>query len=128
MSIKRFNPTLCRGRVWGVISFARAAQRGLTWVLGSRTVMETYRASLGFSNSRVSAHVVIIEPWAEDFTLLPGEAMTLIAHGNSAIPSFEIVELDGASQVFCNAASDFQALQGHVRLECGHNRQLDKDA
>ena len=33
MSIKRFNPTLCRGRVWGVINVARAAQRGLTWAL-----------------------------------------------------------------------------------------------
>ena len=35
MSIKRFNPTLCRGRVWGVINITRAAQRGLTWALGS---------------------------------------------------------------------------------------------
>ncbi|MDB5340432.1 MAG: hypothetical protein JWN70_6051 [Planctomycetaceae bacterium] len=34
MSIKRFNPTLCRGQVWGVINVARAAQRGLTWALG----------------------------------------------------------------------------------------------
>ncbi len=35
MSINRFNPTLCRGRVWGVINVARASQRGLTWALGS---------------------------------------------------------------------------------------------
>ncbi len=35
MSIKRFNPTLCRGRVWCVINITRAAQRGLTWALGS---------------------------------------------------------------------------------------------
>ncbi|MDB5341362.1 MAG: hypothetical protein JWN70_6981 [Planctomycetaceae bacterium] len=33
MSIKRFNPTLCRGRVWSVINVARAAQRGLSWAL-----------------------------------------------------------------------------------------------
>ncbi|MDB5340429.1 MAG: hypothetical protein JWN70_6048 [Planctomycetaceae bacterium] len=31
---QRFNPTLCRGPVWGVIITVRAAQRELTWALG----------------------------------------------------------------------------------------------
>ncbi|MDB5338647.1 MAG: hypothetical protein JWN70_4266 [Planctomycetaceae bacterium] len=47
MSIKRFNPTLCRGRVWGVIIVTRAAQRGLTWSLGSSiTLMDNTTAEL----------------------------------------------------------------------------------
>ena len=32
---QRFNPTLCRGRVYCAIPLTRAAQRGLTWALGS---------------------------------------------------------------------------------------------
>jgi len=40
----------------------------------------------------------------------------------SAAPSFELVEWDDASQVYCNDVDDFKVMQGEVQLECGHQR------
>lgn len=64
-----------------------------------------------------------MEPWANDYTLLPDEELTVIAVGKSAIPWFNLVEWDGTTQVYCEDANDFRVLQGDRELECGHNRQ-----
>jgi hypothetical protein len=90
--------------------------------------MYPYRSKLGVSNSRDAPQVVAVEPWAEDFTLMPGEELEVVAFGKAAVPWFYVVEWDGTSQVYCNAAADFEVLQGGVRLECGHNRQPERDA
>jgi hypothetical protein len=85
--------------------------------------MYPYHSKLGISNRRDAPQVVAVEPWAEDFTLMPGEELEIIAHGSEAMPWFHVVEWDGTSQVYCEACASFEVLQGGVRLECGHNRQ-----
>jgi hypothetical protein len=80
-------------------------------------------ASIELSNQRASPHVIAIEPWGEDFTLMPGEELEVVAFGGERIPWFHVVEWDGATQVYCEGAVDFRVLQAGVQLECGHNRQ-----
>jgi hypothetical protein len=83
------------------------------------------RSKLGISNRHDTPQVVAVEPWGEDFTLMPGEELEVVAFGSSALPWFFVVEWSGTSQVYCNDTADFEVTQGGVRLECGHNRQPD---
>ncbi|MDB5335310.1 MAG: hypothetical protein JWN70_929 [Planctomycetaceae bacterium] len=62
MSIKRFNPTLCRGRVWGVIITVRAAQRGLTWALGSLSNSFVSRAITCMDSVRMNSPSMSVAP------------------------------------------------------------------
>jgi hypothetical protein len=81
------------------------------------------QSKLAVSNSRDEPHVVIVEPWATDYTLLPSEDLVVVAFGHSAVPWFYIVECDGATQVYCEDTAEFKVLQGDRELECGHNRR-----
>ena len=81
------------------------------------------QSKIGFSNERKSPQVIAVEPWANDYTLLPGEQLEIIAFGRTAIPWFNVVEWDGTSQVYCEETVDFRVLQKGIELECGHNRQ-----
>ena len=85
--------------------------------------MFAFTTKLGVANSRKGPQVVAIEPWANDYTLLPGEELVLVAFGDVAIPWFTVVERDGTTQVYCEETANFKVLQGDRELECGHNRQ-----
>jgi hypothetical protein len=85
--------------------------------------MHQYTAKLGLNNARERPQVVAVEPWANDYTLLPGEELEIIAFGDSSCPWFYVVEWDGTSQVYCNDTDDFKVMQSGIELQCGHNRQ-----
>jgi len=85
--------------------------------------MSSPNSKLGVSNRRTAPHVVSVEPWGHDFTLLPGEELEIIAFGDDVVPYFHLVEWDGTSQVYCEEAVTFQVLQAGEQLKCGHNRQ-----
>jgi uncharacterized protein (TIGR00725 family) len=85
--------------------------------------MNAHSSKLGVSNSRNAPQVVAVEPWGNDYTLLPGEELVIVAYGNGAVPWVNVVEWDGATQVYCEETSDFKVLQDGLELECGHNRQ-----
>lgn len=85
--------------------------------------MYPFRSKLGIWNSRKAAQVVGIEPWANDYTLLPGEKLEVIAFGETRVPWFNIVEWDGTTQVYCEDTVDFKVVQGDRVLECGYQRQ-----
>ncbi len=78
---------------------------------------------LTVGNKRDSPHVVVIEPWACDYTLFTGENLTIEAHGDEATPWFQIIEWEGVTQIYCEETDDFRVLQGDVELESRHNRQ-----
>ncbi len=82
-----------------------------------------FTSTFSVSNSRSVPHIVAVEPWGADFTLLPGECLDVIAMGNEVEPWFQVVEDVGISQVFCEKASTFEVMQNGVKLECGHKRQ-----
>jgi hypothetical protein len=85
---------------------------------------DPFTARLGVWNSRSAPQIVAVEPWAEDYTLMPGEKLEIVAFGKAAVPWFVVVEWDGTSQVYCNDTDDFKVMQGDRQLECGHQRQL----
>jgi hypothetical protein len=87
-----------------------------------------FTTKLGVSNSRRKPQVVAVEPWANDYTLLPGEELEIVAFGDTALPWFHVVEWDGTSQVYCEDTADFKVVQKGVELECGHNRQPEGPA
>jgi hypothetical protein len=80
-------------------------------------------SKLGIWNSRKGPLVVAVEPWANDYTLLPDERLEVIAFGEKVVPWFNIVERDGTTQVYCEDAVDFKVVQGDRELECGYQRQ-----
>jgi hypothetical protein len=84
-----------------------------------------YCSTFRVSNPRDKPHVVVVEPWAPDYTLLPGEELEILAFGDTVPPTFEVDESDGVSQVYCNDAADFRVMQHGVELRCGHNRLSD---
>ena len=85
--------------------------------------MGPFTTKIGVSNSRSKPQVVAVEPWANDYTLLPGEELEIIAFGDTELPWFHVVEWDGTSQVYIQVTGDFKVMQNGVELQCGHNRQ-----
>jgi hypothetical protein len=83
----------------------------------------TLSAKLGVWNSRKTPQIVAVEPWADDYTLMPGEKLEIVAFGKIAVPWFIVVEWEGTSQIYCNDTDDFKVMQGDRQLECGHQRQ-----
>ena len=87
--------------------------------------MHPFSTKLDFTNSRKRAHVVAVEPWGHDYTLMPNESLAVIAFGDSAVPWFEFVEWDGSTQIYCEDTIDFKVVQGDIELECGHQRLFE---
>ncbi len=87
-----------------------------------------YSSELGVRNSRSTWHEVHVEPWANDYTLFPDEELVIIAYSSEAVPTFNLVESDGVSQVYCENTMDFAVFQKGVELECGHKRQPGSSA
>jgi hypothetical protein len=87
-----------------------------------------FTAKMGISNSRGKPQVVAVEPWADDYTLLPGEELEIVAFGNAETPWFHVVEWDGTSQVYCAETADFRVVQNGIELQSGHNRQPEAGA
>ena len=84
-------------------------------------------SKIALANNRGEPHVISVEPWGEDYTLLPGEGLEIIAFGDTTSPWFHVVEWGDSSQVYCEEASIFKVLQDGIELECGHNRQAASD-
>lgn len=87
--------------------------------------MDSPAAKIGVINSRdcSQSRVVYVEPWGEDYTLLPGEELEIVATGPNSPPWFNVVEWDQATSVYIEGdCADFAVYQAGQRLECGHNR------
>ena len=84
--------------------------------------MDAYRSKLVVRNRRDAPHVVVVEPWASDYTLMSGEAFEIVALGKCPTLWFQIHEHDNGSHAFCEEADDFEVIRRGVRLPCGHYR------
>jgi hypothetical protein len=83
---------------------------------------------IAVSNSTKRPHIVWVEPWGEDYTLLPGEQLEIICREDSEQPWFHVVENEESSQVYIERGQDFEVLQESKRLYCGHNRKIARSA
>jgi hypothetical protein len=84
---------------------------------------DLFISKLGICNSRKAPQIVAVEPWANDYTLMPGEELQIVAFGKKAVPWFNVVEWDGTTQIYCEETDDFKVMQHDRQLECGHQRQ-----
>jgi hypothetical protein len=91
--------------------------------------MGNLSARIRVQNNTEKPRIVWVEPWAEDFTLLAGEELEIIARGTTEQPWFHIVEWPDSTQVYLEGVSeDYEVLQSGIHLECGHNRKAACDA
>ncbi len=68
------------------------------------------------------SRLVAVEPWGNDYTLLPGEELEVVAESDTdEMPWFIVAESNGDTAVWCEETDVFTVLQGGVELECGHN-------
>src|SRR6516164_7309542 len=89
--------------------------------------MYRFSSKLGIWNTRKATLVVVVEPWARDYTLLPEEKLEVMAFGDTSVPWFNVVERDGTTEIYCEDTSDFKVVQGDRELQCGHQRQSEPD-
>lgn len=87
-------------------------------------------ARIAFDNSREDKRpfTIYVEPLGEDYTLLAGEELEIVAYGNTEPPWFHVREWGDNCQVYLHGDSngyDFDVMQNGMRLEGGHNRQPD---
>jgi hypothetical protein len=68
-----------------------------------------HSAKIGVMNSRKTLHTVYVEPWGDEYSLLPDAEMEIVAYSDEATPWFNIVESEDATQVYCESTADFQA-------------------
>jgi hypothetical protein len=90
--------------------------------------MADFVAKLGVQNRTQKPRIIWVEPWGEDFTLLPGEELLVVGRHESEQPWYFVIEWDESSQVYLEAANDFEVVQNGIRLECGHKRQAALEA
>src|SRR5690348_17252253 len=76
---------------------------------------------LRFENSTRVPHTYWIEPWAHDFTMLPGEVLELRVPSGTQ-PQAHIIQGVTSSQIYLEE-DGFVALHDGRELVLGHNRQ-----
>ncbi len=88
------------------------------------------RMSIEIWNNRNRPHLVWIEPWASDVTVLPGQKLVLTSCDDASEhrPWFSLVESDGNTQVYIERG-DYPSVElDGTPVECGHNRRVAIDA
>ncbi|MAT72625.1 MAG: hypothetical protein CMJ58_24340 [Planctomycetaceae bacterium] len=87
-------------------------------------------SSIEIYNDRPRPHIVWIEPWGEDYTMLPKEklvASTMVSDTDQG-PWFAMVETDGNTQLYVERGDYPEVLIDGAKVDCGHNRQAAVDA
>ena len=66
--------------------------------------MATTKIGIWNDQNATRSRVIYVEPWGEDYTLLPDEKLEIVADsGADDIPWFDIVESNDATQVYCES-------------------------
>ena len=88
------------------------------------------QVAISIWNDRPTLHIVWIEPWGEDITMLPKQRLIVRTMGSDkeSGPWFALVETEGNTQVYVERGDYPQVEVDGVIVECGHNRQAAKDA
>jgi hypothetical protein len=90
---------------------------------------EGFLAKIGVRNDQSRPRLVYVEPWAWDYTLLPGETLEIHARNSTVLPWFNIVEHEKCIQVFIEVpalelkSTPFDVYQEGKLIDCGPNSQ-----
>lgn len=90
----------------------------------------TQQVEIAIWNDRPALHIVWIEPWGRDYTMLPKQKLIVTTTGSATEsgPWFSLVETEGNTQVYVERGDDPLVEVDGVPVECGHNRQAAKEA
>jgi hypothetical protein len=81
-------------------------------------------AKIEVSNDTKEPRIIWLEPWAEDYTLLPKEDLQIFARGKSEQPWFHFVVGEKHAQVYLMAGDIAEVFQNGHPLSCGHKREV----
>jgi hypothetical protein len=86
--------------------------------------------SIVIHNDRSRPYLVWIEPWGEDYTLLPQQRLIVTSTVSSPIdrPAFALVESDTGTQLYIETGNYPELLVDGIPVVCGHSRQAAIDA
>lgn len=86
--------------------------------------------SITIENRRTVPHLIWIEPWATDITMLPGQTLvvTNTDTGSDDRPWFSLVEFDRNTQIYVERGQFPVLMLDCVSVECGHNRDAAIEA
>jgi hypothetical protein len=85
--------------------------------------MAKFSAKIEVSNETKEPRIVWLEPWAEDYTLLPNEELQILAHSESEQPWFHVVVGEKHTQVYLQTGDMAEVFQNGNPLSCGHKRE-----
>jgi hypothetical protein len=85
--------------------------------------MARFSAKIEVSNDTKEPRIVWLEPWAEDYTLLPKEVLLILARSESEQPWFHVVIGEKHTQVYSEAGDMAEVFQNGISLSCGHKRE-----
>ncbi len=90
---------------------------------------DVHAACLEIDNPANRPHIVCVEPWGGDYTILPGQRLEVIARDHQEMPSFKVIEAEERTQVWIKARNeDYIVLQDGKRIESGHQRKAGQAA
>ncbi len=91
--------------------------------------IEGYSVRIVIENDTDRPRTVWVEPWGEDFTLLPKEKLEIIARNDAEQPWFQVDEFGRRCKVYLETiVNDYEVVQSGVVIQCGHQRQVAMDA
>jgi hypothetical protein len=83
--------------------------------------MRTAKLDVSIPDDFPTARVIIVEPTAEDFTLLPGDTFTITVESENNESHFIVHSAGNRIHVYYEGES-YVISDGDRKLECGHNR------
>ena len=90
--------------------------------------MAELTAKIVVENNTQRPRIVWVEPWGEDYTLLPREQLEIVSRDDSQQPFVHVVERQDSTAVHVDVGGCTEIIQNGTRLECGHNRKAALDA
>jgi hypothetical protein len=89
----------------------------------------SYSAKIVIENDTDRPRIVWVEPWGEDYTLLPKEKLEVIVRNGSEPLWFHVVEYVEGCQVYVEGyTNDYEVTQNDRIRYCGHQRRAAIDA
>jgi hypothetical protein len=69
--------------------------------------MSDFVSKLEIHNERKQPRVVVVEPWADAYTLLPDSRLLIVARCEHGVPWFSVSETDDTTVLSCEGADQF---------------------
>jgi len=91
--------------------------------------LASHSSRIIIENDTDRPRIAWVEPWGEDYTLLPKEKLEIIARSDLEPPWFHVDEYAEGSQIYIEGIiNGYDVVQNGIKLECGDQRKAALDA